>query len=527
MCGIVGLIHPTKKWIPDLRAAFSQMLYADAVRGKDSTGVFRVDSGKVDWRKAACAPGPFFGIKGVDEFLGVMGDASFVVGHNRSATKGRITHTNSHPFEDGHITLVHNGTLWTHNNLPDGHKYDVDSEAITHAIRKIGIKDTVPLLHGAYSLVWYDSKKKTLNFLRNKERPMNFVYTKDDLIFFSSEAPLAEWVARRNGFDVTAIQTLPIHEVWSFPEKEKEPEKMEVDAYRLPFSSPASGVKYSKEPIAVGDYDSDDYDFNGIPWKGGVGPFTEIERKEAPPVIHNPVVAALPAPKQEAKVIEFNGLPKYPAPSIMITVGEPLLFSIGDYGEIKQQGGFVPIIGDLPFKGDQYVVKGNYSGELEKLTNTKMLWKGIVSAISNQKSKKVFIDVKNIEESDILDPFFLNDEEKELWKKHKGVKQGELEALKKIDKLAEELPKVTTEDVMKMGAEIHEQMSKPAAMPDHKKLCTKCGNLFDKSFGIQIFKTGGSRWNCFPCYKKHYGVDGAPDAMIVNKELQQNGRTIN
>ena len=34
-----------------------------------------------------------------------------VVGHNRSATRGGITTETAHQFQEGPITIVHNGTL--------------------------------------------------------------------------------------------------------------------------------------------------------------------------------------------------------------------------------------------------------------------------------------------------------------------------------------------------------------------------------------------------------------------------------
>ena len=53
MCGIIGLMNPSGYLKPGLKDAFTQMLFADAIRGKDSTGVLLVRDNKIDWKKAA------------------------------------------------------------------------------------------------------------------------------------------------------------------------------------------------------------------------------------------------------------------------------------------------------------------------------------------------------------------------------------------------------------------------------------------------------------------------------------------
>jgi hypothetical protein len=66
--------------------------------------------------------------------------------------------------------------------------FDVDSQAIFASIARFGAKETIPLLQGAWSLVWYDLNEETLNFLRNSERPMWFSYSKElDRLLWASE----------------------------------------------------------------------------------------------------------------------------------------------------------------------------------------------------------------------------------------------------------------------------------------------------------------------------------------------------
>jgi GMP synthase-like glutamine amidotransferase len=121
------------------------------------------------------------------------------IGHNRAATKGAVNRNNAHPFEYGKIVGSHNGTLTTRsfNDLKKALDDDfaVDSMAIFAAIDRLGIRDTVKLLEnghtssdGAWSLVWYDREADTINFLRNKHRPMYFAYSEDaKRLYWASE----------------------------------------------------------------------------------------------------------------------------------------------------------------------------------------------------------------------------------------------------------------------------------------------------------------------------------------------------
>jgi len=55
---------------------------------------------------------------------------------------------------------------------------------------------------GAWALVWWDKGEETLNFLRNKERPLWIAFTKsNDTLFWASELWMLEGVLRRNGVE--------------------------------------------------------------------------------------------------------------------------------------------------------------------------------------------------------------------------------------------------------------------------------------------------------------------------------------
>ena len=171
---------------------FTQMLYADALRGEDSTGVYGINKyGNLKMIKSAQKAATFIESKTYQDFeSNILSDFHMVVGHNRAATKGAKSDVNAHPFIEDHICLVHNGTLHTHKHLGDK---DVDSHAICESIAKRGTEETIPDLHGAFALIWYDAKQKKLFVTRNKERPLWMIDT-DSAIYMASEPAMLQWL---------------------------------------------------------------------------------------------------------------------------------------------------------------------------------------------------------------------------------------------------------------------------------------------------------------------------------------------
>lgn len=121
--------------------------------------------------------------------------SNILIGHNRHATKGSVNFECTHPFAASHITLVHNGTLFNHkSSLADT---EVDSNAIAISFSKIGVKETLKKIDGAFALIWHDESNNTVNIVRNDERPLHYIKTKDRF-FIASEAQMLEWVVGRN-----------------------------------------------------------------------------------------------------------------------------------------------------------------------------------------------------------------------------------------------------------------------------------------------------------------------------------------
>lgn len=210
MCGLVSVVSVNNltsnhiKW-------FRQALYADALRGFHSTGVFTAKGDKVASYKRALPAGDFLNLPHAEKLINMSAKNNFVVGHNRHATQGDIIDVNAHPFTHGHITLVHNGTLsYYQEGLPEFDKFDTDSEGIAYSMSKLGEKETLELLDGAYALIWYNSETNTLNVARNDERSLHACYSEDEkTMFLASESGMIEWLGSRVGIKMKEPVFIP------------------------------------------------------------------------------------------------------------------------------------------------------------------------------------------------------------------------------------------------------------------------------------------------------------------------------
>lgn len=215
MCGIVGVISKSKFGLYKGHLdTFTQMLWVDQLRGTDGTGVFW-DNGKTcSIAKTPDSADHLIGYKNYESACEeAIKTSMFMVGHNRAATKGKKSWKNTHPFQEGNITLVHNGTLYTHKELDD--KVDVDSHAICKYMDKHGVEKTIKNTNGAFALVWHDAQDNTLNLCRNSQRPLHLVETISGW-FISSESGIATMCIDRNNMNVVSIHQLAVGKLYQF-----------------------------------------------------------------------------------------------------------------------------------------------------------------------------------------------------------------------------------------------------------------------------------------------------------------------
>ena len=201
MCGIVGVItkdDDTHKYTKE--KFMTEALYVDALRGWDSTGVMGLSEDfRWEYLKNAKPAADFLQSK---EWRGRQFDRWCMVGHNRAATVGKVTTDNAHPFQQGDILLVHNGTLRGHFDLEHKNsKIDVDSELIAYNLSQVppeGAVDVLSRLNGAYALVWFDERDKSVNMARNSERPLHVSMNRgQDLLYFMSDGHMLSMITRR------------------------------------------------------------------------------------------------------------------------------------------------------------------------------------------------------------------------------------------------------------------------------------------------------------------------------------------
>lgn len=222
--------------------AFQRLLIYNSVRGIDSTGaasvprVFKNNEFDVTLAKELGHPFNLLEVKRKSEtdFGDVLaGTHRVLLGHNRAATKGAVSRRNAHPFAFDTIVGTHNGSLdhWSWNKLDGFGKFDTDSECIFNEIEAYGIKEAVKKLSGAWALVWYDFKDNTINFLRNKERPLSFAFDKEKKqLFWSSERGHLVAGMSEIPHEEKYLYELPVdeHYSWEVPQNGKEFGKAKV-----------------------------------------------------------------------------------------------------------------------------------------------------------------------------------------------------------------------------------------------------------------------------------------------------------
>lgn len=215
MCGIFGVIKKPIA-VPKTLDFLQQAIVSGTFRGRDSTGLMSVDKDNEVLMYKKPVPGwdMQYYPPAIDILTNVW-DKRFIIGHNRKATRGKVSTENAHPFSHKHIHLVHNGTV---ASAPLNGNSLVDSSKIAYTMALKGEKPTLEMLDGAYALVWYNDQDQTLNLARNEHRELSLAFAKDNqTIYFASEGKMLEWLLDRNNVDIKDIQLLPTLHHYKIP----------------------------------------------------------------------------------------------------------------------------------------------------------------------------------------------------------------------------------------------------------------------------------------------------------------------
>lgn len=245
MCGIVGVLHfeDTFTKASDLALFFKQALIADTLRGEDSTGIMALaqDGTLPETFKKAIPGWDFVNSKTFAHYMRDIEHFPMMVGHNRWATMGKVNSLNAHPFQEKHITLVHNGSIRNHRQLTGGNLFDVDSQAICNAIATDGINAVAKQMDGAFALVWHDAKEQSFNILRNSERPLAVGVARDiNAMLIASEMDMLKWLAAREKTNIAikSFHNVPVgkHFKWMLKDRDVNAFTEKEVAFKEPYN---------------------------------------------------------------------------------------------------------------------------------------------------------------------------------------------------------------------------------------------------------------------------------------------------
>lgn len=203
MCGIWGIFN--KRWVGFTQKEvelMKQMMVLTALRGDHSTGFFTVAAKKFKetpsvWKTLGDPYNFIFNSKERTPVVKQWLDNSCaVVGHGRAATVGSITMENAHPFQEGDITLVHNGNVTNLSKFKDQNT-EVDSHVLTKAISEVGVVEALSQSFGAYAITFHDQETGKIYFARNDQRPLHCAMV-DDTFIVMSEKEALEYLLLRN-----------------------------------------------------------------------------------------------------------------------------------------------------------------------------------------------------------------------------------------------------------------------------------------------------------------------------------------
>src|SRR6185312_2538505 len=181
MCGLWGALKANGAHFLKIDRFMEQGLFMSALRGIHGTGVGMVAQDYDTEVAKSYLPSPSFILSQEWEFVEKnLFTSRALLGPTRSATIGGISSKSAHPFrytkQDGsQVMAIHDGHIRNHTALtPHEFAHPVDSAHAAHSLLMNGPMPTLEKIEGAYVLIWYDSRTKTVHMARNTERELYY-----------------------------------------------------------------------------------------------------------------------------------------------------------------------------------------------------------------------------------------------------------------------------------------------------------------------------------------------------------------
>lgn len=216
MCGLSGVVKTTHL-LGKEKKAFIDLGMLSFMRGTDSTGVASLTKKKKNSPKVSHElikdvehPIDFFKEKDVTRLI-YDPRTIMLMGHARYATHGTINAVNAQPMRSGSIVGTHNGVVRRYAPSKQEEDTHTDSRKLFDAIDK---EELQKVLNGvyesdSYALAFADLQYQTMNFVRNKGRPLFLCKSKDGAVFWSSEQHMLVFALGRNDIEWDDIDEVP------------------------------------------------------------------------------------------------------------------------------------------------------------------------------------------------------------------------------------------------------------------------------------------------------------------------------